>query len=149
MSIKSKLQLGFGFLGFFILSVALIGWIGIKKSHANLEEIVYDSNVKLEFSNALLNSVNKVSRDIRTMVMLDDIALIKETENKILVERLNYDNAWQKLSALPSSEKENGIYAQINAISITAREINNRVLPQIGRFIAINSHFASYIAEIY
>ena len=129
MSIKSKLQLGFGFLGFFILSVALIGWIGIKKSHANLEEIVYDSNVKLEFSNALLNSVNKVSRDIRTMVMLDDIALIKETENKILVERLNYDNAWQKLSALPSSEKEKGIYDQINAISITAREINNRILP--------------------
>ena len=128
MSIKSKLQLSFGLLGLFILSVAFIGWFGIKKSHSNLEEIIYNSNAKLELSNTLLNSVNTVSRDISTIVMLDDIDAIKETENKISEARLNYNNAWKALKYLPSSEKEKIIFDDIAAASLAAEDINNRIL---------------------
>ncbi|MEY2667005.1 MAG: hypothetical protein RLZZ384_1176, partial [Pseudomonadota bacterium] len=128
MSIKSKLQLSFGLLGLFILSVAFIGWLGIKKSHSHLEEIVYNSNVKLELSHTLLNSVNTVSRDISTIVMLDDIEAIKETENNISAARLNYNNAWKALKTLPSSEKEKIIFEDIAAASLAAEDINNRIV---------------------
>ena len=127
MSIKSKLQLSFGFLGLFILSIAFIGWLGIKKSHSNLEEIIYNSNAKLELSNTLLNSVNTISGNMSTMVMLDDIEAIKESENKISAARLNYDNAWKALNALPSSDKEKIIFDKIAAASLAADDINNRI----------------------
>lgn len=128
MSIKSKLQFSFGFLGLFILSMALIGWIGIKNSQASLEEIVYNNNAKLELSRTLLNAVNTLSVDFSTIVMLDDIDTIKETEKSIYTARLHYDNAWRALYALPTSEAEKNILENIAAASLAATEINSHIL---------------------
>ncbi|HCT98898.1 MAG TPA: hypothetical protein DF614_02125, partial [Methylococcaceae bacterium] len=127
MSIKAKLQLGFGFLGLLILCTALIGWLGMRKSDTNLHHIVYDTHAKLDLNTTLLNAVNTLSHDINTMVMLDDVELIKDTENHLLAAQLSYDHAWKTLNALPASEDEKALFEKIAAASLIAGNLHSRV----------------------
>ncbi|HEX5337488.1 MAG TPA: MCP four helix bundle domain-containing protein, partial [Gallionella sp.] len=129
-NMKVRVQLGLGFAVALLLMVAIAasGILGMKSSNDQLDDIVNDNMRKIELINTMSESVHIVSRVIRSMVLLDDAAAIKEEEQKLIAARAAYDKAWSELEKMPASERGQAIRASIRESSALARPINNKIV---------------------
>src|SRR5512142_2312791 len=128
MRVAVQLGLGFGVALLLMVAVALTGIVGMKSSNDQLDDIVKDNLRKIELVNTMSESVHIVSRVLRSMVLLNDVAAIKEEEQKLLAARTAYDKAWEELEKSPASERGQAIRAKIRESSALARPLNNKII---------------------
>jgi methyl-accepting chemotaxis protein len=128
MKVKAQLGGGFGIALLLMITIAVMGILGMKASNDQLNDIVKDNMVKIELVNSMSESVHVVSRVLRSMVLLDDLVAIKEEEQKLVAARANYDKAVEALEKFPASERGQAIRAKIREAASTARPINNKII---------------------
>ncbi|HEX5394111.1 MAG TPA: methyl-accepting chemotaxis protein [Rhodocyclaceae bacterium] len=128
MRVAAQLGLGFGLALLLMIVIAVAGIMGMKSSNDQLDDIVKDNMVKIELVNTMSESVHIVSRVLRSMVLLDDLSMIKEEEQKLIAARANYDKAWETMEKTAASERGQAIRAKIRDTAAFARPLNNKII---------------------
>ena len=108
-SISTRLTLGFGGILVLLIAVAVVGQISANAVQKNMREITGVNATKTKLANSMLASVNALSIQSRSVVMLDavDAARSKE-QSKQLNESLKLYAAQEKeLSALVQADNTN------------------------------------------
>ncbi len=128
MKVGTQLLFGFGLALLIMVSIAVMGYWGMKSSNEQVEEIIQDNMVKIELVNTMSESVHIVSRVIRSIVLLDDESAMQEEKQKLLAARAAYDKAMEELEKKPASERGQAIRTKIREAKDVARTLNNKVV---------------------
>ncbi len=127
MKVSVQLGTGFGIAVLLMVVIAATGISGMKASNAMLDEV----NTGLEenqYLSTMMDSVHVVSRVIRSMALLDDVAAMKREEQKLTAARAEYDKAWAGLNKKEATAKEKALRDRISAAADKARPLNNQVI---------------------
>ncbi|HSW03322.1 methyl-accepting chemotaxis protein [Aquabacterium sp.] len=108
--------------------LAAIGLFGLRAADQQMERIVHGNVEKIGLVNRMSEQVHIEARVLRTMVMLNDQALIDKEVKRATEARARYDRDWAELLKLPSSDKGAAIRARIDAARKEARSINDDVV---------------------
>ncbi|MGE0349850.1 methyl-accepting chemotaxis protein [Hydrogenophaga sp.] len=108
--------------------VAGIGLTSIQAAIHHMDDVVNDNIAKINLINDMSEQVHIVSRDLRTVVLLDDPAQIEAEISRIAESRQKYDQAWSELQKMPASEEGKAIRARIDAARVDARSFNDQVI---------------------
>ncbi|MFA7242026.1 MAG: methyl-accepting chemotaxis protein [Sulfuricellaceae bacterium] len=128
MKIGVRLGLGFGTVLVLLVAIAAIGLQNMKHIHDQLDDIVYDNVYKMTLLNTMAESVHIVTREMRTIALLDDEAAMQQEKSKLEATRATYDKAWEALEKTPASERGKEMRKAIQEAAAVARPVNSKVL---------------------
>jgi methyl-accepting chemotaxis protein len=127
LKVGTRLSLGFGLVLMLLLLVALLGVFNMSTIHAKLERIVKENVVKTEMVGIMSEAVHVVARVARTVVLLDDQAVIRAEIAKAEQQRAAYNKAVEVLAGMSTTPKGTAIRARIAELAQEARPLNTRV----------------------
>jgi Predicted periplasmic ligand-binding sensor domain len=133
MKIGTRLALSFSIMLVLIIALIAVGLNSILKIHQNLDEIVTNENVRVEFANKMKGDVREVSISLRT-ILLDKSKTDQEDQlNRIDSLRKDYDNTLvDYMKLIPKDEKEIlDRIAKLNVLSDESRASNNSVIANV------------------
>jgi len=128
MKIGVRLYIGFIAILVLLIGIATVGLVSMSKIQAELDKIVNENVYKTKLYNDMSSSVHIVARVSRTLVILTDEAAMQAEKKKIDEARLAYDNAWEAVNKVPTSEKGLSIRARIVEARQAARTVNDKVI---------------------
>jgi methyl-accepting chemotaxis protein len=120
-------------LGFFLVLGLLVGVLGLgvnSMGHVQdrLEEIISDSNVKVEAANKMVDNIRDIASQISNLVMLTDEAGKQAEKAKMAESRAKYAEAKTVLVKLAVSDKEKALMEKVNELLVKAVPLNNKVM---------------------
>ncbi len=127
MKVGTKLGLGFGLVLVLLLAISALGVVNMSTIHAKLDRVVNENAVKSDLVGQMSESVHIVARVSRTVVLLDNDAAIANEMNKVTAARNAYNQARDKLAAMPATATGVAIRERIAGLQNQARELNNKV----------------------
>jgi methyl-accepting chemotaxis protein len=127
MKVGTRLSLGFGLVLALLLMVAALGVFNMSTIHAKLDRIVNENVVKTDMVGTMSEAVHIVARVARTVVLLNDEALIRAEMAKAEQERAMYNKAVDTLGKMSTTPKGLAIRERIAALAQEARPLNNKV----------------------
>jgi len=128
MKVGTRLGLGFGTVLVLLMVVAGLGIFNMYRLNTQLERIVQLNVAKLGLVGEMSEAVHIVARVSRTLVMLDDDALIRRELQKLQAARAGYDRANDQLNQLPASAEGLAMRNRIDAARAAARPLTNQLL---------------------
>ena len=127
MKVGTKLGLGFGLVLVLLLSIAALGVVNMSTIHAKLDRVVNENAVKTELVGRMSEAVHIVARVSRSVVLLDNDAAIANEMNKVASARKAYDEARDRLAAMPATAAGVAIRDRIAGMQNASRALNNKV----------------------
>jgi len=127
MKVGTKLGLGFGLVLVLLLSIAALGVVNMSTIHAKLDRVVNENAVKTELVGRMSEAVHIVARVSRSVVLLDNDAAIANEMNKVASARKAYDEARDRLAAMPANAAGVAIRDRIAGMQNASRALNNKV----------------------
>ncbi|MDN5872667.1 MAG: methyl-accepting chemotaxis protein, partial [Nitrococcus sp.] len=95
--------------------VAGIGLTSLKAADSYMNEIVNSNMAKIAFSRDMVEQVQIEERVVRSVALLDEIALKKREAKEIHAAREAYVRAWEGLNKIPTSPQGQAIRDRIEA----------------------------------
>jgi len=127
MKVGTKLGLGFGLVLVLLLSIAALGVVNMSTIHAKLDRVVNENAVKTELVGRMSEAVHIVARVSRSVVLLDNDTAIANEMNKVASARKAYDEARDRLAAMPATAAGVAIRDRIAGMQNASRALNNKV----------------------
>jgi len=127
IKVGTKLGLGFGLVLVLLLSIAALGVVNMSTIHAKLDRVVNENAVKTELVGRMSEAVHIVARVSRSVVLLDNDAAIANEMNKVASARKAYDEARDRLAAMPATAAGVAIRDRIAGMQNASRALNNKV----------------------
>ncbi|MET0267504.1 MAG: methyl-accepting chemotaxis protein [Duganella sp.] len=127
MKVGTKLGLGFGLVLLLLLSIAMLAIYNLNVIHTKLDRVVNENSVKTELVDRMADSVHIVARVSRSVVLLDNDAAINAEMEKVTAARKAYNEARDKLAAMPASAKGIAIRDRIASLQTETRSLNDKV----------------------
>lgn len=128
LKIGARLTLAFALILALMLVLAGIGLRSMSLIEGRLDQIVHTNVRKMALLNEMEKSIHVVARVMRTLIILSDEAEMATQEKKIEEARLRYNRAHDALEQMPASEAGKAFRANILALQVKARAINDQVL---------------------
>jgi len=128
MRIGLRLTLGFAILLLIGAGLAGIGMRAMGDIQGNLDGIVKENLHKIKLSNDMVDSINVITRVMRTVVLLKDAQQIELERRKIDAARTQYASDFAALEKTPASEKGLSLRSQIKSELANATPLNDKVL---------------------
>ena len=126
--IRTRLLSTFGMIVVLLISVAITGYQGMKRSNEAIHQIV-DINVsKIFLLNEMSTSVHIVSRVIRSIALLHEEAETSSQAVKITEARKQYDDAEAALEKMPLDDKGREFLGKIKEAAAESRAFNDKFL---------------------
>ncbi len=111
-----------------LVVVAATGYGALNTANQHLRNIVEENMVKTTLLTTMSEQIHIASRALQSAILLNDPAQQEAESRKVQEARAKYDEAWEKLSRMPTSDAGRAIRARMDASRIAAREVNNKVL---------------------
>jgi methyl-accepting chemotaxis protein len=127
LKVGTRLSLGFGLVLTLLLLVALLGVFNMSTIHAKLDRIVNENVVKTEMVGTMSEAVHVVARVARTVVLLEDQAVIRAEIANAEQQRAAYNKAVEVLANMSTTPKGTAIRERIAALAQEARPLNTKV----------------------
>ncbi len=128
LKIGTRLALGFGIILALLLLVAGIGLSRMGAVDGNMEQIVTHYSAQDKMVRDMADQVLALSREMRTVLLLNNEADQQTTREAIAKARAAYDETSKKLEASQASQRGKDLFAEIEAAKAKARASNNQVL---------------------
>ena len=128
LKIGTRLAVGFGLMLTLLLIIAGVGLNRMGSIAADTEKIVTHYNVQNNLARDMSEQIHIVSRLLRTVLLMDNLADKKDNAAKIAKARETYDELGKKLEATAKSAESKAIMAEISALVVKARQGNTKVL---------------------
>ncbi len=128
LKIGTRLAVGFGLILALLLLIAGVGLNRMGSIAADTEKIVTHYNVQNNLARDMSEQIHIVSRLLRTVLLMDNLADKKENAGRIAKSRETYDDLAKKLEATSKSAESKAILAEISALVPRARQGNTKVL---------------------
>ncbi|MEO0004089.1 MAG: hypothetical protein RLZZ22_1781 [Pseudomonadota bacterium] len=120
--------MAFGSILLLMVLLSLMAVHNLTGLRSDLDKVVNDNNVRMEYSNSMLNAIDEVRVRLRNVVLATDENDLREQQAKLNQEHETYERAHRALMATPSSQKGQVLRDQINAAAAVARPLNTQVL---------------------
>jgi methyl-accepting chemotaxis protein len=143
MKIGMRLGLGFGVVLLLLVALIYEGMNGMSGINGKLEEIDTVNNRETELSVTMAESVHVVARVTRTLILLEDASTLPAEKEKIEKAREEYNQAWEELQKIPTTDAGKEVRNKIKEAAEEAREANNKVIE-----LALNHHDADARHEL-
>ncbi|MXV07568.1 MULTISPECIES: methyl-accepting chemotaxis protein [unclassified Xanthomonas] len=123
-----RLSAAFGL--FILLSVllVLVGLWGMSDARKQMDKIVLDRMMKIEFSNQMLDANSSVLIALSTFTTSDDPAVRQRALEQFKSQRENYANARAKIDTMSMAAAGNAIRKQIDEKRAIAKDINDQIV---------------------
>ena len=128
LKIGMRLALGFGVILALLLIVAGVGLDRMGGIQTNTEQIVTHYNAQAGMARDMSDQVQTVSRQIRTILIMDSQAEKRSNAESIAKAREIYDELSKKLEATLQSKESKTVFGEIEAAKIKARAANSQVI---------------------
>jgi len=127
MKVGTRLGLGFGLVLVLLLAISALGVYNMSTIHATLERVVNQNAVKTELVGRMSEAVHIVARVSRSVVLLDSDAAINNEMTKVTAARAAYNDARDKLAAMPATARGIAIRDRIAVLQQDSRAFNDQV----------------------
>ncbi|MDE3032940.1 MAG: MCP four helix bundle domain-containing protein [Acidobacteriota bacterium] len=128
LKIGTRLALGFGIILALLLAVAGIGLNRMGAVDSNMEQIVTHDSAQDRMARDMADQVLTVSREMRTILLMNNEADQQSTREAIAKARTTYDETSKKLEASQTSQRGKDLFAEIEAAKAKALATNDRVM---------------------
>ena len=128
MKISGRLGLGFGALLALLLGVAMLGYVSMGAVNDALHTVGRVNYPRVKYAQDLSEAEYQVARDMRTLVIVSDEAIMKGVKENIDKARKNYQEALDALNKLPLSEAGKAILAKVKEARDAALIPNDKVI---------------------
>ena len=128
LKIGTRLTVGFALILALLLVIAGVGLNRMGAIAADTEKIVTHYNVQNNLARDMSEQIHIVSRLIRTILLMDNLADKKENAARIGKAREAYDELAKKLEASSKSAESKAILTELTALISKARQSNGQVL---------------------
>jgi len=128
LKIGTRLTTGFALILALLLVIAGVGLNRMGSIAADTERIVTHYNVQNTLARDMSEQIHIVSRLIRTILLMDNLADKKDNAARIAKSRETYDGLAKKLEATTKSAESKAILAETATLLAKARQSNGQVL---------------------
>jgi methyl-accepting chemotaxis protein len=128
LKIGSRLALGFGALLVLLLGVTLIGMISMESLNDQVNVIGRTNFPKLTLAHELSEAEYRTARDMRTLVIVTDEAIMRKVKADIDRARADFDAAWSELKKYHTTEQGMALLARIQEAREAVRPANDQVI---------------------
>ncbi len=128
LRLSTRLYLAFGAIVFMALLASALALFQLREVQGNLDDIVKDNNVKLQMGERMNDAVSVVTRSMRSMMLVYDPFKRGLERQKIQAARTRYDESYQALQAMPSTEQGKALLKAIDDARNVARPLNDKVI---------------------
>ena len=128
MKIGMRLGLGFGLVLVLMMALALVGASDMSKIEGSLDHIYSMNNVKINLANEMMNSMDVISREIRTVLLLENIGAKQESYEKIQDAQKKYGDSFDKLKNIEKNAEGQALLAKLEDVLNDAESSNNKVI---------------------
>ncbi|MCM2250188.1 MAG: methyl-accepting chemotaxis protein [Geothrix sp.] len=128
LKIGTRLSVGFGLILALLLLIAGVGLNRMSAIADDTDEIVTHYNVQLAHANGISEQAYLISRMVRTVLLMDNLADRKVNVERIAKTRETYDEISKKLEATLQSADAKALFASIQETLARYRQVNSRVL---------------------
>ena len=128
MKVGTRLSAGFGLVLVLLVLVAMLGVYSMGSINERLDKVVNENVVKTELVQTMSESVHIVARVTRTVVLLNDVTIMRRELLKLQAAREAYNKAAADLAKLPASARGLEIRERITAASREARADTDKIL---------------------
>ncbi|MBR7781065.1 methyl-accepting chemotaxis protein [Undibacterium luofuense] len=127
-TVRRRLIVSYLLMFMLLMVVAVTGFYGLRVSNQALHHVV-DVNVrKMALLEDMSDAVHVVSRVMRTVALLDDVAARTDQERKIPETREKYNKAFESLKAMPLDNAGTQFVKEIAHQATVTRPLNDRFL---------------------
>ncbi|GBF35104.1 methyl-accepting chemotaxis protein I [Desulfocucumis palustris] len=127
MKIGTRLGLGFGLVLILMIALSITGVGNMGKINGDLEQI-YDNTSKIILANEMMNSMDAISREIQTLLLLQDPGAKQESYDRIQEARKKYGEAFDKLKDMEDSAEGKTLLDKVQNVINDAAASNNKVI---------------------
>jgi len=127
LKIGTRLAVGFGLILALLLVIAGVGIDRMGAIESNTEDIVTHYNKQLALSNDMSEQAYLISRMVRTMLVMDNIADRKVNVDRITKARDAYNEAAKQLEGTLKSAESKSEFAVIQGNLLKNRQANTKV----------------------
>jgi methyl-accepting chemotaxis protein len=129
MKIGLRLALSFSFILVFMIATILVSLNQIKVSQSMFDRIIKINNVRLQLANTMIDRTREVSIALRNMLLLKESEKTLELKNRIDSIRNKYDEDFNKLVVLISSDDTMSfdLVTKIKASQTASRLLNTKI----------------------
>ena len=106
LKIGTRLGLGFGALGIFLLTLALVGLMNMRGIMDNLRGITEVNNREVGLANQMVDESRDIGTLIRNIILVSDEASLKAEVQHLNESRERYETAYEALSKMFQDNKE-------------------------------------------
>lgn len=128
LKIGTRLGLGFGLVLLFLVTISVIGVMGMNQIDQNLNAIVKTEYTKIKLANDCYKSVSAIVSSIQNMIVESDPASRRQEQRSIEQSREQYKSAMGSLEKLVQSDQGKELIAQAKQALDEARKVNNDVI---------------------
>ncbi|AOD14939.1 methyl-accepting chemotaxis protein [Xanthomonas fragariae] len=111
--------------------IAFIGYRGLSSARSLLEQLVHENMVKIRLSNDMMNANFTISVQVRNVVLPtsdeDNLKFIAQIQSA----RADYTKARDALYAMPPSEQEKQLRADLDARRAEVKALNDKVIDMV------------------
>ncbi len=128
LKIGTRLALGFGIILALLMVVAGIGLNRMGAVDGNMEQIVTHYSAQDKMARDMTDQVFAISREMRTILLLNNAADQQTAREAIAKARASYDETSKKLEASQESQRGKDLFAEIETAKAKARASNGQVM---------------------
>ncbi len=128
LKIGIRLGLGFGLVLTLMIALTITGVGNMGKIEGSLDHIYSHYNAKINLANEMMNSMDVISQEIRTVLLLEDTGAKQESYNRIQDARKKYGEAFEKLKNMEGNAEGQAMLAKLQNVISDAKSANDKVL---------------------
>jgi len=128
MKIGTRLGMGFGLVLVLLVVLTLVGNRSMGKIHNDLKQIYNINFISMELAYDMLDSMAVISRETRTILLLEDFDAKQESINKIEAARSKYNRDFAELKKMDTTTEGKALLANVEKAIETVKPYNDKVV---------------------
>jgi len=128
MKIGARLGMGFGLVLILLVILTMVGNRSMGKIQGDMNQIFNVNFVSMGLAYDMLDSMAVISRETRTILLLEDFDAKQESINKIEAARSKYNRDFAELKGLDNTVEGKALLANVEKAIETAKPFNDKVV---------------------
>ncbi|OPX93286.1 MAG: Frizzy aggregation protein FrzCD [Pelotomaculum sp. PtaB.Bin104] len=128
MKIGTRLGLGFGLILILLVISTLVGNSSMGKIQGDMNQIYNVNVVSMELAYDMLDSMAVISRETRSILLLEDINAKQDSSNKIEEARARYNKDFAKLKEMDNTVEGKSLLANVEKAIESGKLSNDKVV---------------------
>ncbi|MDF9409183.1 methyl-accepting chemotaxis protein [Pelotomaculum isophthalicicum JI] len=128
MKIGTRLGLGFGLILILLVISTLVGNSSMGKIQGDMNQIYNTNVVSMELAYDMLDSMAVISRETRSIILLEDSNAKQDSSNKIEEARARYNKDFAKLREMDNTVEGKALLANVEKAIESGKLSNDKVV---------------------